>query len=939
MHRRTSHVFVLVFALLYVCSVSFAASASLPLTEEEQAFIASHPTIRIGIDPKFVPFEFINAKGVHSGISADLLALLSERTGLVFTYDPNLDWTQTVQKARDREIDVLSAVGYTQARNQYLTFLEPYLQFQRAIVVKNTNTSITDFADLADRQVAVQQDSSHEGFLQAYPQIHPRLYATVEAALLAVNQGEEVAFLGNEATSVYLSRTLGLTELRFIPITEGGKQELHFAVRNDWPLLASILQKGLNAISESEFSEILNRWIRYEVKPDYLPFLRITFAIGSIFLIMSAVSLFWAFRLRKAVKEKDLAQKEAQTADQEKSRFLARISHEIRTPLNGIRGTTYLLEKTQLNDQQRRYTTTISHATQTMQTIINDILEYSRLDEDRVILEKVPFTLDDVLHACISIETYQIHQKGLVLHLEQAKLAEQNFLGDPTRLTQVIINLLNNAIKFTEEGSITIAVGTTKQAQNQCTLNLSVRDTGIGMDKEQLFHIFQPFVQANETINRKYGGSGLGLSIVKGLVEKMGGSLSVESEPGVGSTFTVLLPLELDMQGLEEEKQRKKAIDFSSHKALLVLQDMLLSERVQALLEDYQMQSEGVTSTKLAAQILQGGEHFDLLIVECNASHPSCSLLKETLSGLGTHSPKVLALVQEEMIRTGQPSAEETADLTLPLPLVNSVLLNALLQLLGRGAEQTQETIQESKETRSMGAYTILVVEDNVTNQIIAKELLEQAGYTVHLANNGKQGYELFLKMQNSVDLVLMDLHMEVMDGYEASRLIRQKHASLPILVTSADLMGSVRTKCREVGVTDLIGKPYDPGELLVRIKTLIASYRNQRSIDYTLGLKMVGSDPKIYALVLQSFIAELDQLITDLERVQPTTEYTELFELVHRCKGSCASVGALRAQKLCIQIQGLLEQHSYQEVEAYTTNLINELRDVLAAARSYAPI
>ncbi|MCK9600129.1 MAG: ATP-binding protein, partial [Sphaerochaeta sp.] len=239
----------------------------------------------------------------------------------------------------------------------------------------------------------------------------------------------------------------------------------------------------------------------------------------------------------------------------------------------------YLLEKTSLDTTQLRYVKTISAATQTMQSIINDILEFSRLDEDRIVLEHIPFTLDDVLENCISIESYLIHQKGLKFRLSLTDDVPQRLMGDPTRLSQILINLLNNAVKFTEEGQIELSVSVQTLTEQSCTLSFAIADTGIGISPEQLENLFKPFVQANASIHRKYGGSGLGLSIVKALVEKMGGKLSVTSEFGIGSTFTATVPFTLDLLGSAEESERRRSVDFSAIKALVVCSDRYLDDR------------------------------------------------------------------------------------------------------------------------------------------------------------------------------------------------------------------------------------------------------------------------------------------------------------------------------------------------------------------------
>ncbi|NCC12987.1 MAG: transporter substrate-binding domain-containing protein [Spirochaetia bacterium] len=926
--------FLLFLLLMLSLSCMLGAATGAPqFTEEEQAFLAEHPVIRIGIDPKFVPFEFLDEQGQHSGIAADFLDLISKRTGLSFVHDPGLGWVDAVQKARNREIDLLPAVGYTDQRAQFLTYEEPYLHFQRSIVVQKSNTSFSRFSDLFGRQVAVQKDSSHEGFLTSYPEIDQRLYDTVEEALLAVNRAEEVAFVGNEATSIYLSRKLGLTELRFIPITEGGIQNLHMAVRSDWPLLVSILQKALDSITEAEEAQILSRWIRYESKVDYSPYIRIAGSLLIILFLGFSLSSFWIVRLRMAIKEKDIAQRQAQAADQEKSRFLARISHEIRTPLNGIRGMSYLLEKTELDANQRRYVKSIGATTQTMQTIINDILEFSRLSEDRIVLERVPFSLDDVLENCISIVSYLIRQKGLDFSINEEGPIPHHFLGDPTRIAQILINLLNNAVKFTEEGSVELNISSTQQTDGECSLSFAVKDSGIGMSEEQLETIFQPFIQANETINRRFGGSGLGLSIVKGLVEKMGGRLEVTSILHKGSTFTATIPLSIDKQGSEADQKKRKAIDFERLKALLVLHDRHLEEHISVLFGEYHLTFEGVTSTKLAAKILEQDHTFDLVMVEHQLHSEDHQSFYTMLKAQGQTQTKLLVFVHEDR----QAEEEVVADLILPLPVINSVILNGLLQLFGRGSagkigQPSQEATPPSQH------YLILVVEDNPTNQIIAKELLEQAGNQVLLASNGKEGYETFLKEEERIHLILMDLHMDVMDGYESSTLIRGKNTKVPIIVTSADLMNSVRERCESIGITELIGKPYNPEELLNAVHRLAATYSpSQESLgklNVSIGVRNVGGNKDLYAKVLTSFIQETEVLLSELESEH---DRTLIAELAHKGKGSCGAVGALEAQKLCKHVQMMAENAEAKLDKQLLLALQEQLRQVINEAKQYS--
>ncbi len=928
MHQHRLFLFTVLWSLLVFSPLSVMASDELVFTDEEQAFRTEHPVVWVGIDPKFVPFEFIDEQGIHQGIAADVLKLLSERTGLQFSYDPTLSWTQSMQRIRDRTLDMLGAVGYTEARTEFLTYLPPYLHFQRAIIVQANNTSIERFEDLEGRQVAVQEDSSHEGFLLSYPTIQLRRYPTVQEALLAVQNGEEVAFVGNEATSVYLSKSLGLTQLKIIPLAEKGEQDLHIAVRKDWPLLASILEKGLESITPDEMSRILDRWIRYETKVDYQFFIRLTISIAFLLLVIFTVSFFWIIRLRREIRSREEAQRQAEQADKEKSHFLARISHEIRTPLNGIRGMSYLLEKTPTNTMQKRYIAAISSASQTMQTIINDILEYSRLQQGSFSIEQIPFCLDDVLKQCIALQTPLIKQKGLEFRLIEDPDLFQYYLGDPTRLTQIIINLLNNAVKFTQEGAITLTVHSLTCAQMHCTLVIEVSDSGIGMTKEQMETIFQPFVQADETIQRKYGGSGLGLSIVQDLATKMGGTITVQSTLGIGSTFTVTLPFKQNPEGQQTSMSKKNSIDFSAHRALLVIHDHDLEERIHLLLTDYRLAHERVSSLSLATQILETDNAYTLVLVEQEETEES---------RLPSFAQQLKAMEKRPSLLLLTPGTEwEEADLCLPLPMVNSVLLDGLLQLLFHEEKSPQQVVQKPHPANQ--SLTVLVVEDNATNQIIAKELLHRQGHRVLVANNGKEGCNVFTKQQETIDCILMDLHMDVMDGYEATQLIRQINTEVPILVTSADLMASVQERCKAIGATAVLGKPYDPDQLLSSVQDLGTAYAQKRgatkALDSKSALSLLGGNTESYKAVLSAFIPELEAIIGKLET---TRDEQMLIELVHQCKGSCASVGAKKAQALCREMQKRLEAKDPTLLVADACiHLSHHLQTVLQEAREF---
>ncbi|AEV27936.1 signal transduction histidine kinase [Sphaerochaeta pleomorpha str. Grapes] len=941
----------LICTLCMVPSVCFSASVALSL--DEAAFISAHPTIRIGIDREFVPFEFIDSNGTYSGISSEILALIAANTGLSFTYDSALGWDDTVEKAKIQEIDLLPAVAITEDRKQYLTFTSPYISFQQSIVIKNTNTSIKGIEDLFNRQVAVQVNTFWEGFLNDYPLIGKRQYENVEKALLAVNRGEEVAYIGNETSSIYWARKLGLSELKFIPLKQEPEQQLSFAVRKDWSLLASIIEKGVQSISEQEFNEIFDHWILVEKPTDYSLAIRISLFAGALILFVALVSVFWIRKLKQEIINKDNTQKDleiekqkAEFADKEKSRLMARISHEIRTPLNGINGTTYLLEKSELSITQRRYLSIISGATHTMLSLINDILEYSRIDEHCLALQEIHFHLDEIIREILSLEDWAAKQKKLKVHVRIDEDVPLVLRGDSGKLSQILTNLIHNAMKFTLQGSIDVHVSVQLKENDHCIIVIAIQDTGIGMTAQQVEGIFQPFTQADDSISRRFGGSGLGLSIVKGLVTLMQGTIDVFCELGKGCTFTVALPFKIDHQ--EESSgcnDCATSLRLDCRHALLVVKNKESVAAVGSLLTSYKIKYDLVDSERLAISLLEADSYeavtpYCLLIMDAVSWNTRPRQLLDFLAGKNKNKTKptvkTLLLLEDDSNFNPLESkdSDNGPDLVLSLPVNSSVFYNAMLGLFlpedSLPSPVPEPEIVRIKDTH----YRVLVVEDNKINQIICNEVLTRSGFQVTLASNGKEGVEYFKQMGDEVDLILLDLHMDVMNGYEALAMIRSLNKRIPIVITSADLLEIAKTRALGLGASEFLGKPYNPDELIQISSELIINYRvfeaGTRCIDIDEGLLRVGGDTHLYNLVISSFLQEYEQESVLLMTQIKANQYIQAFETVHKIKGACGSIGATVAQTLAAQVQSLLNEGYSQEMLEKAALLETELRGVL---------
>lgn len=668
-------------------------------------------------------------------------------------------------------------------------------------------------------------------------------------------------------------------------------------------------------------------------------------------------------------KEMVEAKDAAEAATKAKSEFLANMSHELRTPMNAIIGFGHLIQQTSLSPRQFDYMTKINSSAQSLLSIMNDILDFSKIEAGKLEIEHTQFSLSDSLQKLSFMITVRSDQKNLEVLYSIAPDVPETLMGDSLRLEQILLNIMGNAVKFTEHGQIILTVSRVEEERSdeRVMLRFSVKDTGIGLNAEQMKKLFQPFTQSDSSTVRRYGGTGLGLTICKRLVDMMGGTISVESEPLKGSTFSFTCVFGLS--------QKEEAITSSiipdlggmriliaddNHDSLSLMKEMLerLSLKVTAVSSGREVMEELMNASS------SDSEQYSLVMLDWRMPGmdglETAKKIKE--SGSLTFIPMIIII----SAFGGEEIRHSAAEIGIRSFLNKPVLPNMLSRTIWEAVGNVQPRINHfnssdysfREKINSLKGARILVAEDNPINQQIAREILENAGMTVEMAENGRIAVEKVFAKKRYFDAVLMDIQMPEMDGYSATAMIRAEIPSeeLPILAMTAHAMLDEKGKCLNSGMNEHISKPIDVDDLYEKLSRWITRLKpsdideieknecvdmeesvflpdDLPGFNVKRGIKMTCGNSRLYMDLIINFRRQNIFTVPDIIESLESEKIEKASDIVHTLKGLSGNLCAERLSSLCGELEAAISDKNIKKAGSITEKLSEEMQKAFEAA------